>query len=40
MQQSYLTIDKGKVETVLFKMVYACGYAWILKFLSLLYYWT
>ena len=33
---SYLTIDKGKAETVLFKMgLYACGYAGILKFLNL-----
>ena len=32
--QSYLTIDKVKAETVLFKMGYACGYAMILKFLN------
>ena len=39
--QSYLTIDKEKAETVLYlRWVYACGYAGILKFLSLLYYST
>ena len=31
--ESYLTIDKGKAETVLFWWVYASEYAGILKFL-------